>query len=138
MAMSAGKPNGEVISDMNTTPLIDVMLVLLVMLIITLPLGTHAVKIDLPTTPRALDDLPPVVMLNVDFDGAVEWNGRRVDRATLDRYLDRAAHQQQQPEIRVLADRLTKYDAVAKVLADAQRLGVKRIAIVGTERYAAD
>jgi biopolymer transport protein ExbD len=138
MAMSIAKPNGEVISDMNTTPLIDVMLVLLVMLIITLPLGTHAVKIDLPTAPRALDDLPPLVMLNVDFDGAVEWNGRHVDRATLDRYLALAARQEQQPEIRVFADRLAKYDAVAKVLADAQRLGVKRIAIVGTERYAAE
>jgi biopolymer transport protein ExbD len=137
MAMSAGKPNGEVISDMNTTPLIDVMLVLLVMLIITLPLGTHAIKIDLPHgAPTSAP--PPVVTLNVDFDGAVQWNGRRVDRATLDRYLDRAARQEQQPEIRVLADRLTKYDAVAKVLADAQRLGVRRIAIVGTERYGAN
>jgi len=137
MAMSAGKANGDVISDMNTTPLIDVMLVLLVMLIITLPLGTHAIKIDLPHG-APMSAPPPVVTLNVDFDGAVEWNGARVDRATLDRYLDRAARQEQQPEIRVFADRLTKYDAVAKVLADAQRLGVRRIAIVGTERYAAD
>ena len=138
MAMSTGKPNGEVISDMNTTPLIDVMLVLLVMLIITLPLGTHAIKIDLPHGMPTSAPPPPVVTLNVDFDGAVEWNGKRVDRATLDRYLDRAARQEQPPEIRVFADRLTKYDSVAKVLADAQRLGVKRIAIVGTDRHAAN
>jgi biopolymer transport protein ExbD len=134
MAMSAGRANGGVISDMNTTPLIDVMLVLLVMLIITLPLGTHAIKIGLPHGP-ATEEMIPVVTLNVDFDGAVEWNGRRVDRATLDRYLAQAARQQQQPEIQVVADRLARYDSVAKVLADAQRLGVRRIAIVGTERY---
>lgn len=137
MAMSAGRANGEVISDMNTTPLIDVMLVLLVMLIITLPLGTHAIKIGLPNgVPMSAP--PPVVMLNVDFDGAVEWNGQRVDRVTLDRYLAQAARQQQQPEIQVVADRLARYDAVAKVLADAQRLGVRRIAIVGTDRYVAN
>jgi biopolymer transport protein ExbD len=132
MAISAGKPNGEVISDMNTTPLIDVMLVLLVMLIVTLPLSTHAIKIDLPQAPVS-EETVPVVTLNVDFDGAVEWNGRPVNRATLDRYLDRAARQEQQPEIRVSADRLAKYDGVAKVMADAQRLGVRRIAIVGTK-----
>jgi len=138
MAMSAGKANGDVISDMNTTPLIDVMLVLLVMLIITLPLGTHAIKIGLPNgVPMSAP--PPVVTLTVDFDGAVEWNGRRVDRVTLDRYLTQAARQQQQqPEIQVVADRLARYDAVAKVLADAQRLGVRRIAIVGTDRYVAN
>jgi biopolymer transport protein ExbD len=132
MAISAGKPNGEVISDMNTTPLIDVMLVLLVMLIVTLPLSTHAIKIDLPQA-SVSEETVPVVTLNVDFDGAVEWNGRPVNRATLDRYLDRAARQEQQPEIRVSADRLAKYDGVAKVMADAQRLGVRRIAIVGTK-----
>ena len=137
MAMSAGKANGEVISDMNTTPLIDVMLVLLVMLIITLPLGTHAIKIDLPHG-APISAPPPVVTLNVDFDGVVEWNGVRMDRATLDRYLAQAARQDEQPEIHVVADRLTRYDSVAKVLADAQRLGVRRIAIVGTEQYIAN
>jgi biopolymer transport protein ExbD len=120
--------NADVFAEINTTPLIDVMLVLLTLLIITLPLQTHAVRIALPhgTTTQVLTP-PPVVLLDVDWDGTPEWNGRPVDRATLDAYLVHAAHQDPQPELHIHADRFAKYDAVALVISDAARLGEKRI-----------
>jgi len=111
---------------MNTTPLIDVMLVLLTLLIITLPLQTNAVKLDMPRiTPPHVP--PPVVTLAIDFDGTALWNGVPVDRAMLDADLAAAAHQDPQPDIHVTADRLAKYDAVARVLADAARAGATHI-----------
>jgi len=108
-----------VMSEMNTTPLIDVMLVLLTLLIITLPMQTNAVKMTLPT--------PAVVDLAVDFDGTISWNGQVVDRATLDARLASTAREAPDTEIHLRADRFAKYDTVAKVLADAQRLGVTKI-----------
>src|ERR1700753_1624775 len=103
MAMSTGTADGEVMVEMNTTPLIDVMLVLLVLLIVTLPIQTHAVKLGMPSGP------PPqvpseTVELGVDFDGAITWNGVQVSRATLDSYLADAARKTPQPEIRVKPD----------------------------------
>lgn len=134
MAMSTGTANGQVMAEMNTTPLIDVMLVLLVLLIVTLPIQTHAVKIQMPTNaPLAIER--PAVDLAVDFDGTVTWNGTAVDRATLDSYLADAARRNPQPEIRVNANRLANYDAVSRVLADAQRLGATQIGFTGTDQY---
>jgi biopolymer transport protein ExbD len=122
--------------EMNTTPLIDVMLVLLVLLIVTLPIQTHAVKLDMPapnSTPPTV--VPETVELGVDFDGTVTWNGMSVDRATMDSYFADAAKKNPQPEIHVNANRLAKYDAVAKVLADAQRLGATHIGFTGIDQY---
>jgi biopolymer transport protein ExbD len=136
MAMSTGTAEGEVMVEMNTTPLIDVMLVLLVLLIVTLPVQTHAVKLDMPapnTTPPTVE--PKTVDLGVDFDGTVTWNGTVVDRSTMDSYFEDAARQNPQPEIHVNANRLAKYDAVAKVLADAQRLGATHIGFTGIDQY---
>jgi biopolymer transport protein ExbD len=125
--------------EMNTTPLIDVMLVLLVMLIVTIPIQTHAVKLDLP---QAQANPPPpteqivVVDLEIDFDGTPIWNGTPVgSRAQLDKFLQDTANQTPQPEIHLRPNRLAKYDAVARTLADAQRLGVSKIGFVGTEQY---
>jgi len=134
MAMTTKVTDGEAIADMNTTPLIDVMLVLLTLLIITLPLQTNAVKLDMPriTPPQKP---PPVVTLTVDFDGATLWNGVPVDGATLDADLVAAAHQDPQPDIHVTADRLAKYDAVARVLADAARAGATHIGLVNMQSY---
>jgi len=134
MAMNTGTANGQVMVEMNTTPLIDVMLVLLVLLIVTLPIQTHAVKLDMPTGAPA-DLTPPTVDLAVDFDGTVTWNGIAVDRTTLDSYLMDAARQNPQPEIHVNANRLANYDAVSRVLADAQRLGATHIGFTGTDQY---
>src|ERR1700749_131359 len=100
MAMSTHTAAGQVMVEINTTPLIDVMLVLLVLLIVTLPIQTHAVKLGLPSGPPPLLT-PKIVELGVDFDGAISWNGTRISRATLDSYLADAAKQSPQPEIHV-------------------------------------
>jgi biopolymer transport protein ExbD len=136
MAMSSGTAEGEVMVEMNTTPLIDVMLVLLTLLIITLPIQTHAVKLDMPApNPNPPTVIPETVELVVDFDGTVIWNGTAVDRATMDAYLADAAKKDPQPEIHVSPNRLAKYDAVARVLADAQRLGATHIGFTGIDQY---
>jgi len=138
MAMNVGNESGEgeVMVEMNTTPLIDVMLVLLTLLIITLPIQTHAVKLDMPKPNVTPPPIPPVVVtLEVDFDGTILWNGTAVDRKTLDQYLESAASDDPQPEIHLQPNRLAKYDAVAKVLADAQRIGVDHIGFTGIEQY---
>lgn len=136
MAMSSGTAEGEVMVEMNTTPLIDVMLVLLTLLIITLPIQTHAVKLDMPAgnSPPPLV-VPETVELVVDFDGTVLWNGVAVDRATMQAYLRNVALKVPQDEIHVSPNRLAKYDAVARVLADAQRLGATSIGFTGIDQY---
>ncbi len=139
MAMNLGKPEGDdaVMVDINTTPLIDVMLVLLIMLIITIPVQTHAVKLDMPqSNPPPVTVQPEVINLDIDFDGTISWNGAVVpDRATLETYLRAAAQKDPQPEIHLTPNRLVKYSYVAMVLAEAQRLGVIKIGIVGNEQY---
>ena len=141
MAMSVGPAIGasepEVMIDINTTPLIDVMLVLLIMLIITIPMQTHAVKLNLPNanSPPPLVQ-PQVVEVDIDFDGTISWNGTIVpDRQTLDADLSGLAAQPDQPELHVRPDKLTDYKYVAEVLATAQRLGVQKIGIIGYEQF---
>ncbi|MGD0142854.1 MAG: biopolymer transporter ExbD [Rhizomicrobium sp.] len=139
MAMNLGSGSGEneVMVEMNTTPLIDVMLVLLVMLIITLPIQTHAVKLDMPPPNQKPPLIPPtVVELGIDFDGTITWNNTPVNMQTLDAYfIQEAAKGDTQDEIHLSPNRLAKYDTVAKVLADAQRLGVTKIGFTGNEQY---
>jgi biopolymer transport protein ExbD len=126
MAAAVQSKAGDVVADMNTTPLIDVMLVLLTLLIITLPMQTHAIKIDTGHGKPVLP-LPPQVSLGIDWDGGTTWNGTIVDQATLDAYLANAAHQNPQPNVIIRADRLTKYDRVAAVLSEAARAGETHI-----------
>jgi biopolymer transport protein ExbD len=141
MSMSVGSPSGtdEVMVEMNTTPLIDVMLVLLVMLIVTIPIQTHAVKLDLPQAqnpPPPQTVQPEVVDLEIDFDGTPIWNGTPVpSRGQLDKFLQDTANKVPQPEVHLRPNRLAKYDVVARTLADAQRLGVTKIGFVGTDQY---
>jgi len=135
-AITAGDP--EVLLDINTTPLIDVMLVLLIMLIVTIPMQTHAVKLNLPqgNPPPALVQ-PQVVEVDIDFDGTILWNGNVVpDRAALEALLKGLVAQPVQPELHVRPDKLCSYKYVAEVLASAQRLGVQKIGIVGDEQFA--
>jgi len=128
----------EVLIDINTTPLIDVMLVLLVMLIITIPIQTHAVKLNLPQAnakPAAVQ--PPVVEIDIDFDGTILWDGALVPtRQALQAQLTALAAQPTQPELHIRPDKLTDYKYVAEVLATAQRLGIQKIGIVGYEQFA--
>jgi biopolymer transport protein ExbD len=133
MAFSLQNANGDVLSEMNTTPLIDVMLVLLTLLIITLPMQTHAVKLTLPGGPP--QPPMPVVMLEVDFDNSIIWNGWRIDRATLDRKLAIAAKQNPQPEIHMMAHRMARYENVVQVLADVQRFGLTKMGLIDTQKY---
>lgn len=129
---------GPVICDINTTPLIDVLLVLLVTLIVTLPMVTHAVKLDMPQgTPSG--ELPPEVLnLDVDFDGTVLWNGAAVPFEKLDGYFSVEAGKDPQPEIHLRADRRARYDGVARLLASAQRHGMRRIGFVDTGSFKDD
>ena len=140
MAMNIGKGEGEQgdFLDINMTPLIDVMLVLLTMLIITLPIQTHAVKIDMPVGHPPPPPTPPIVdNILVDFDGTIYWNNQAVDWKTLDAYLYQQGQKmvEDQDEIHITANRLAKYDTVAKVMADAQRRGAVKIGIVNTNNY---
>ncbi len=140
MGMSVGPASGEaeVMVEMNTTPLIDVMLVLLIMFIMSLPIQSHAVKLDMPRpNPNAKPSTPPsVVDLEIDFDGTIMWNGNVVENYDqLARYLASVAAKDVQDEIHLRPNRLAKYDAVAKSLAIAQRLGVKKIGFVGNEQF---
>lgn len=138
MAMNPGQPGGEdeVMIDINTTPLIDVMLVLLVMLIITVPVQTHSVRLDLPRgNPPPAQVQPQIVDLDIDFDGTLSWNGAVLaDRAALEGRLRAAARQEPQPEIHIRPNKLVKYAFVAMVLAESQRLGVVKIGLVGDQR----
>ena len=136
MAMSIGaNDDSGPIADMNTTPLVDVMLVLLILFIITLPVMTnstnlHIGKGDARPTPRE------AISLQIDFDGTILWNGTAVENlAQLERYFAVEARKANQPELHVLPDRRANYDAVAKVLAIAQRSGMQRIGFAGQERF---
>ena len=137
MSMSVGSGGeGEPLVEMNTTPLIDVMLVLLTLLIITIPIQTHAVKLDMPRPNNAPPPTPPeTVELVVDFDGTITWNGNVVTVPQFDGYLKNASEQATQPEIHVAPNRLASYDRVAEVLAHAQRMGVTKIGFVGIDQY---
>jgi biopolymer transport protein ExbD len=129
---------GEPMVEMNTTPLIDVLLVLLVMLILTIPIQTHAVKLDMPPPNVHPPTTPPVVVdINIDFDGTVYWNNTPVDAATLDAYLYQEGQKDpiDQDELHITANRLAKYDVVAKVMADAQRRGAVKMGIVNTNAF---
>ena len=138
MAMSVGGGGeDEPMMDINTTPLIDVMLVLLIMFIITLPVMTHAVKLDMP---QSKNQPPPDVViepiqLEVDWDGTVIWNGTPVQLNQLEGYFRVEAAKNPQPEVHVRPNRRAPYDTVAKVLALAQRNNMQRIGFVGNEQF---
>jgi biopolymer transport protein ExbD len=131
-----GMSDDEAVPDINTTPLIDVMLVLLIMFIITIPIQTHAVKLDMPQgNPPPVTVQPVVITVEVDFDGTVLWNGGPVDDAALEAQLSAAATQSPAPELHLWPNKLVEYKHVAKVLAAAQRLGVNKIGLIGNEQF---
>jgi biopolymer transport protein ExbD len=131
-----GGGEDEPMMDINMTPLIDVMLVLLIMFIITIPVMTHAVKLDMPRASNAPSLAQPVVInLEIDFDGTVLWNGTPVDIESLEGYFRREAANDPQPELHIRPSKRAKYDVVARVLASAQRNGMRKIGFVGNEQF---
>jgi biopolymer transport protein ExbD len=124
--------------DMNTTPLIDVMLVLLIMFIITIPVQTHAVKIDLPTPdPNPLQSVEPDKnKIFIDSRDTIMWNGTPVDLAQLDVYLQQTKTLAVEPELQIEPDPYARYIIVDRVIAVVKRSGVGKIGFVGNERYA--
>ena len=137
MAMSVGSGDDDMMIDINTTPLIDVMLVLLIMFIITIPIQTHAVKMNMPIGPASTPPVPPeIIRIDVDFDGQIGWNGEVVaGRGDLERRLYAVAVQPDQPEVHLRPNKLVEYETVAMILASAQRLGVTKIGLVGNEQF---
>jgi biopolymer transport protein ExbD len=141
MGMNLGSGSGsgepEVMMDINTTPLIDVMLVLLIMLIITIPAQLHTVNMDMPVSKPAAKKVDPVVVkIDVDANSVISWNGKPVaSRAELDLKLQEAYQMQPQPELHIRSHAKAKYEAVAAVLANAQRIGLTKLGIVGSEQF---
>jgi len=152
MAMNVGPVGGsrdpEVMIDINTTPLIDVMLVLLVMLIITIPIQFHSVNLNMPVGNPPPPPVPPeVVKIDITPTGTIDWNGKTEpgtiywngeampDRQTLEYRLQTAARQPVQPELHLRPDKASKYELTAGVMASSQRLGLTKIGIVGSEQF---
>ena len=141
MAMNVGTGGigrePDVMIDINTTPLIDVMLVLLVMLIITLPIQLHSVNLNMPTgNPPPPLIKPEVLKIDIDNASRIYWNGELVaDRPALEEKFQAAAAQAVQPELHLRPDKAAKYEQVALVLASAQRLVLTKIGIIGSEQF---
>ncbi|NHZ32405.1 biopolymer transporter ExbD [Massilia sp. CCM 8692] len=139
--MSVGSPaagaDPEPMMEMNMTPLIDVMLVLIIMLIITIPKQNHAVNLNMPVGPSTVPPTPPVVItIDVDFDGTILWDNAVVaNRSDLEAKMNNVAAMADQPEVHLRPNKLVEYKYVAGVMATAQRLGVKKIGMVGNEQF---
>jgi len=129
---------GAPMVDMNTTPLIDVMLVLLIMFIITIPIQTHAVKLDLPTNQNPPPDnvKPTFNTVSVDFLGGITWNDQPVTMPQLEGDLKASANMRPEPETRLHPDGQAKYEIVDRIMASAQQAGVTKMGFVGNEAYA--
>ena len=141
MAMSAGQEDGEPMMEMNTTPLIDVMLVLLIMFIITIPIQTHAVKVDLPINSKNQPQ-PPIDpqknKITIDPAGVLAWNGTPVDKASLRQYLDQTAAMTPEPELHFQPDPQAKYLVVDDTLAVIRRSAITKLGFIGNEQYRND
>ena len=139
MAMSGGKDDGEPMMEMNTTPLIDVMLVLLIMFIITIPIQTHAVKIDLPndSANNPPDMIDPVKnKVAIDAAGTITWNGLPIDKLTLRQYLKASMALPVEPVLQFQPDPQTRYVVVDEVLSIIKASKVTKLGFVGNEQYA--
>ncbi|MDO9369512.1 MAG: biopolymer transporter ExbD [Sphingopyxis sp.] len=138
MSMAVGeRDENEPMMDMNTTPLIDVMLVLLIMFIITIPVQTHAVKIDLPIADNSTSNVDPEKnKVMIDPQGTITWNGAPIDLAQLAAYLEQTKALPVEPELQVQPDPYARYIVVDNVLAVIKRSGVGKLGFVGNEQYA--
>ena len=141
MAMGGGKEDDGPMMDMNMTPLIDVLLVLLIMFIITIPIQTHAVKVDLPVNsknpPQNPID-PEKNKISIDASGTVAWNGSPVDEVTLRQYLDQTAGMNPEPELHFQPDPQARYEVVDRTLAVVKRSSITKLGFIGNEQYRND
>jgi len=136
MAFGTFDSDDEVMNEINMTPLVDVMLVLLIIFIVTIPVINHAVKIDLPrATNQPNEDKPQNINLSIDAEGKITWNNAPVaDEAELEANIALAAQRQPQPELHLRADRNVRYERVAEVMAAAQRGGLGKIGFITEPR----
>ena len=137
MAIAFSVADQQPIIDLNTTPLIDVMLVLLIMFIITIPIQTHAVKIDLPQNAPPTDSVidPVKNKVAIDPSGIITWNGSAIDLLTLRQYLQQSLRLPVEPELQFQPNAATRYVVVDEVLAEIKRAGVTKLGFVGNEQY---
>ncbi|WP_164115977.1 biopolymer transporter ExbD [Sphingorhabdus sp. Alg239-R122] len=138
MAMSGGKDDGEPMMEMNTTPLIDVMLVLLIMFIITIPIATHAVNIPLPVSQDTQNDPPVDPIKNkliIDTNSQLLWNGETIDQPALQRLLAQTLEMSVEPELQFQPEPRARYDLVAETLRTIENSGVNKFGFVGNEQY---
>ena len=140
MAMSGGRETGEPMMEMNMTPLIDVLLVLIIMFIITIPIQTHAVKVDLPVSDQTVTNPvdPQKNVIGIDPAGATSWNGVPVDEVTLRQYLDQSAAIKPEPELHFQPSADARYEAVDRTLAVIKRSPVTKLGFIGNEQYRND
>jgi len=131
MAVAVGGDKSDPMVDPNVIPLVDIMLVLLIIFIITIPVMTHAVKIDLPrNVPNPPSEAPEFVDVSIDFDGSIIWNNSVIDRDTLLSYVAVDAAKDPQPEVHLRANPRVRYEYVADVLFALQRGGLKKIGFI--------
>ncbi|WP_179119223.1 biopolymer transporter ExbD [Massilia sp. KIM] len=141
MNVGSGSAKGadpEPMMEMNMTPLIDVLLVLIIMMIITIPKQNHSVNLNMPVgnPPPLTNEKPQVITIDVDFDGTILWDGQAIpDRNTLEAKMNGVAAMPNQPEVHLRPNKLVEYKVVAGVMATAQRLGVTKIGMVGNEQF---
>jgi biopolymer transport protein ExbD len=140
MGMNVGSGGGsgdpEVLMEINTTPLIDVMLVLLVMLIITIPIQLHAVNLDMPVgAPPTNDIKPPKIQIDIDENSVVYWQGEAVDAATLDANMATISQEATQPEVHIRPNKASQYAVFANVLSTSKRKGLTKMAVIGSEQF---
>ena len=131
MAFGTQDDSDEVMNEINMTPLVDVMLVLLIIFMITVPVMKHAVDIELPRASSQPQDFKPqTIRLSVDAQGAYYWNEAKIDDAELDRQLQAVAAKKPQPELHIRGDRAVRYERVAQAMSAAKRAGVNKIGFV--------
>jgi biopolymer transport protein ExbD len=125
------RSDDSIMSEINMTPMVDVMLVLLIIFIITLPVMQQAVKIELPKANSVRNEVKPEsVQLTIDGKGQIFWNSTAIDLATFNGYAEKAAQKEPQPEINLRADKSVKYEYVAQVLAASRRAGLTKLGFV--------
>jgi len=139
MALQIGKrkvsDEPEVMMEINTTPLIDVMLVLLVMLIITIPIQLHAVNLEMPVgVPPVLEKVEKI-RIDIDADNHLQWNGLTVSMTELDQKMQTIGQSAVQPEVHIRPDKDARYAVFANVLAGTKRHGLTKIAVIGAEQF---